>query len=72
MEATDQQKVPARCRKDKELEPRVNKELLKHGEKRKAILKGKWATLAKCKLQWPRSKGHAASPLRCELQRLRE
>lgn len=35
MEATDQQKVPARCRKDKELEPRVNKELLKHGEKRK-------------------------------------
>lgn len=66
MEATDRQKVSARCRKDKELEPRVNKELLKHRgkEKRQAILKGKWATLAKSKLQWPRSKRHEASPPR--------
>lgn len=35
MQATDQQKVSASYRKDKELEPRVNKELLKYrGEKK--------------------------------------
>lgn len=68
MQATDQQKVSASCRKDKELEPRVNKELLKYrGEKKTANLKGKQAMLPKSKLKQPTSQCSAVPhQLRCE------